>query len=294
MKKIIAVILSLTLSLLCFCGCSISMDDKDENTSNTTTNQSTSIKDNEDDTSNVSNTAPDAKGMGLDLSKYNTDQITWGPGNIKDHARPVDPEKLQNKFSELGGKWLLDEEKTICLTFDEGYENGYTGQILDTLKEKNIKAIFFCTYDYIKDNPDLVKRMIGEGHIVGNHSYKHKNMTKIDADSARDEVTMLHDYVAQMFGYEMNYFRFPEGAFSEQNLALINDLGYKSVFWSFAYADWDRNSPPDKDAAFKRITSSTHDGAIFLLHAVCETNAEILPDVIDNIKEQGYTFTTDL
>lgn len=290
MKKIIALVLS--LAMLCFYGCSVSMDKKTE----TTTNKGTIVdeKNKNNDESNVSNTAPDAKGMGLDLSKYNTESITWGPGNIKDHARPIDPEKLQKKFGELGAKWLLQDEKSICLTFDEGYENGYTGQILDTLKEKNVKAIFFCTYDYIKDNPDLVKRMISEGHIVGNHSYKHKNMTKIDVESARDEVTMLHDYVAQMFGYEMNYFRFPEGAFSEQNLALINDLGYECIFWSFAYADWDRNSPPDKDAAFKRITSSTHDGAIFLLHAVCETNAEILGDVIDNVQEQGYTFTTEI
>lgn len=292
MKKIIAVVLS--LSLFCLCGCTVSMDDKDNTTSEITTTESTTNKVDKDNNTSVSNTAPDAKGMGLDLSKYSPESITWGPGNIKDHARPVDPEKLQNKFSELGGKWLLDDEKSICLTFDEGYENGYTAQILDTLKEKNVKAIFFCTYDYIKDNPDLVNRMISEGHIVGNHSYKHKNMTKIDVESARDEVTLLHDYVAQMFGYEMNYFRFPEGAFSEQNLALVNDLGYKCVFWSFAYADWDTNNPPDKDTAFKKITSSTHDGAIFLLHAVSQTNAEILPDVIDNIKEQGYSFTTDL
>lgn len=290
MKKFIALILS--LSMLCFCGCSVTMTKKDE----TTTNKSTIIdeKNKNNDDSNVSNTAPDAKGMGLDLSKYSTESITWGPGNIKDHKRPIDPEKLQKKYGELGAKWLLEQEKTICLTFDEGYENGYTGQILDTLKEKNVKAIFFCTYDYIKDNPELVKRMISEGHIVGNHSYKHKNMTKIDVESARDEVTMLHDYVAQMFGYEMNYFRFPEGAFSEQNLALINDLGYECIFWSFAYADWDRNAPPAKDDAFKKITSSTHDGAIFLLHAVCETNAAILGDVIDNIQEQGYTFTTEI
>ncbi len=291
MKKIIAITISLTLLL---CGCSMNMNnDKNKETEENTKGIITNTTNN-DSSKDISNTAPDATGIGLDLSQYSTESITWGPGNIKEHERPVDPVNLQNKFSELGGQWLLGEGKNICLTFDEGYENGYTAQILDTLKEKNIKAIFFCTYDYVKDNPDLVKRMISEGHVVGNHSYKHKNMTKIDTESARDEVTMLHDYVAQMFGYEMTYFRFPEGAFSEQNLALVKDLGYKSVFWSFAYADWDTNSPPDKDAAFKRITSSTHDGAIFLLHAVCETNAAILGDVIDNIKEQGYTFTVEL
>ncbi len=255
-----------------------------ENNAESTTNETT----------NTAETTLEATGLGVILSDYDTNAIVWGPGNIQNHERPVDPEKLQSQYSDLNGKWLLADDKNICLTFDEGYENGYTAQILDTLKEKNVKAIFFCTYDYVKDNPELVNRMINEGHIVGNHSYRHYNFTQIDVETARDEITILHDYVAEQFGYEMKYFRFPEGAFSAQALALTKDLGYSTLFWSFAYADWDRENPPSNETAFEKITSSVHNGAILLLHAVCKSNAEVLGDAIDNIIEQGYTFTTSI
>lgn len=245
-------------------------------------------------TTNEATTAPEPTGLALDLSAYDSSAIVWGPGHIMEHARPVDPVKLQERFGEIGGKWLMEDDKHICLTFDEGYENGFTPQILDTLKEKNVKAIFFCTYDYVRDNPELVERMINEGHIVGNHSYRHYNFTNIDIETAEEEITFLHDYVKENFGYEMKYFRFPEGAFSELTLALAGSLGYETLFWSFAYADWDTSSPPDPTKAFDLITSSTHNGAIFLLHAVSSTNANILGSVIDNVREQGYTFTTDL
>lgn len=248
----------------------------------------------EENSTNVAETTLEASGVRMDIKDYSSDSVTWGPGNIKDHKRPTDPENLQNKYGELNAQWLLPEGKNICLTFDEGYENGYTAQILDTLAEKNIKAIFFCTYDYVKDNPTLVRRMINEGHIVGNHSYNHYNMTQIDLETASDEITMMHDYVAQMFQYEMKYFRFPEGAFSEQTIALAADLGYRSVFWSFAYADWDRDNQPDETEAYNRITSSVHDGEIMLLHAVSKSNADILGRVIDDIEKEGYTFTIEL
>ena len=282
MKKIFAAILSVALL---FCGCSISKGNNDtENNAESTTNETT----------NTAETTLEATGLGVILSDYDTNAIVWGPGNIQNHERPVDPEKLQSQYSDLNGKWLLADDKNICLTFDEGYENGYTAQILDTLKEKNVKAIFFCIYDYVKDNPELVNRMINEGHIVGNHSYRHYNFTQIDVETARDEITILHDYVAEQFGYEMKYFRFPEGAFSAQALALTKDLGYSTLFWSFAYADWDRENPPSNETAFEKITSSVHNGAILLLHAVCKSNAEVLGDAIDNIIEQGYTFTTSI
>ncbi len=282
MKKIFAAILSVALL---FCGCSMSKGNNDtENNAESTTNETT----------NTAETTLEATGLGVILSDYDTNAIVWGPGNIQNHERPVDPEKLQSQYSDLNGKWLLADDKNICLTFDEGYENGYTAQILDTLKEKNVKAIFFCTYDYVKDNPELVNRMINEGHIVGNHSYRHYNFTQIDVETARDEITILHDYVAEQFGYEMKYFRFPEGAFSAQALALTKDLGYSTLFWSFAYADWDRENPPSNETAFEKITSSVHNGAILLLHAVCKSNAEVLGDAIDNIIEQGYTFTTSI
>lgn len=283
MKKII---LTLVAAALLLTGCSAK---KPNNNSNST--QTTAQNQNEP---TVENTAPDVTGIGIDLTGYKTDAITWGPGNIENHQRPRDPSDLQNKFQELSAQWLLEDSKNICLTFDEGYENGFTPQILDTLKDKKVSAIFFCTYDYISRNPEIVQRMIDEGHIVANHSYSHYNMTEIDAETAKDEITILHDYVAENFAYEMNLFRFPEGEFSEQNLAVVQSLNYTSLFWSFAYADWDTANPPDEETAYNKITSSVHNGEIMLLHAVCETNANILPRVIDNIREQGYTFTTKL
>ncbi len=248
-------------------------------------------------TTNVADTtleASDVNGNKLDVQEYDSSPVTWGPGNIQEHKRPTDPENLQNKYSEMSSQWLLPDNKEICLTFDEGYENGYTEQILDTLADKDVQAIFFCTYDYVRDNPQIVQRMINEGHIIGNHSYSHYNMTEIDLDTAAEEITLMHDYVEEQFNYSMGYFRFPEGVFSEQTIALAAELGYRSVFWSFAYADWDVDNPPAEDEAFEKITSSTHNGEIMLLHAVSETNANILGDVIDNIREQGYTFTTQL
>lgn len=270
-------------------ACSVDTDSEENGSLADTTEQSTT---------NVADTtleADAANGSKLDLVEYSTQPVIWGVGNITDHERPAEPEKLQNKYSELSAQWLLaEEDNTICLTFDEGYENGYTEQILDTLAEKDVKAIFFCTYDYVTENPKLVLRMINEGHILANHSYSHYNMTEIDLETAQEEITLLHDYVEENFDYTMRYFRFPEGVFSEQTLALAAELGYTSVFWSFAYADWDVSNQPDEDEALETITSSTHSGAIILLHAVSETNANILGSVIDEIRQQGYEFTTDL
>lgn len=269
-------------------ACSVEVNTPDEQTVPGTTVQNTT------DVADTTLQASEANGNKLDVVDYSAEPVIWGPGNIKDHERPTDPEKLQNKYSEMSGQWLLPEQKTICLTFDEGYENGYTAQILDTLAEKKVKAIFFCTYDYVRDNPELVQRMINEGHILANHSYSHYNMTEIDLETAEEEITLMHDYVEENFNYSMGYFRFPEGVFSEQTLALAAQLGYRSVFWSFAYEDWDADNPPDETEAFEKITSSTHDGEIMLLHAVSATNANILGSVIDNIREQGYEFTVEL
>lgn len=284
MKKIIITLIAAALLLT---GCSA--NEKSNNTD--TTNNITTT---EPEAPSVENTAPDVTGVGIELTGYSTDAITWGPGNIENNQRPRDPLELQDRFQELSAQWLLEDSKTICLTFDEGYENGFTPSILDTLKEKQVSAIFFCTYDYVSKNPEIVQRMINEGHIVANHSYRHYNMTTVDAETVKDEITILHDYVAEKFAYEMNLFRFPEGEFSEQNLAVVQSLNYQSIFWSFAYADWDTSNPPDEETAYNKIVSSVHNGEIMLLHAVCETNANILPRIIDNIKEQGYTFTTKL
>jgi len=241
----------------------------------------------------VETTAPTAKAV-AGLDSLSTEKVVWGPGNIVDHKQPNDPLLLQKQYASMNAKWLLDDDKKICLTFDEGYENGYTPQILDTLKEKKVKAIFFVTYDFASQNPDLVKRMIADGHTVGNHSYRHYSMDEVSDDVAKEEVTYLHKYIKDKFNYTMSYFRFPKGEFSERSLQIVKDLGYKSVFWSFAYADWDPDNQTEENQAFTHICESTHPGAILLLHAVSKTNADILGKVIDDITKQGYTFTTEI
>lgn len=287
-KKITALIIC--GSMLVLCGCTQNNSDQKTTTNITTGNTSdrTTVE-----KSTASTTTPSAKGM-TELQNLSTSKVVWGPGNIVNHQQPADPVSLQKEFASADGKWLLDDKKSICLTFDEGYENGYTPQILDVLKAKKVKAIFFVTYDFAKDNPKLIHRMIDEGHIVGNHSYRHYTMDEIPLDTAEEEVMFLHKYIKKEYNYTMSYFRFPKGEFSQQSIALVKSLGYKSVFWSYAYADWDPNQQPDETEAFKKICESTHPGEIMLLHAVSKTNADILGKVIDDCKKQGYSFTTKL
>ena len=283
MKKIL-------IPIICLCllsGCAAKGLDKNNTNSNiaSTTALETTIPDN--------TTTPTAEAVDGSNS-LSTNKVIWGFGNIENHSQPQEPKGLQNTFGKYDAKWLASNEKTVTLTFDEGYENGFTAQILDTLKEKNVNAIFFVTYDFAKDNPDLIKRIINEGHILGNHSWHHYSMDELDTHTAKEEITYLHDYIRTKYNYTMSYFRFPKGEFSEQTLSIVRELKYQSIFWSYAYADWDVNSQPDETEAFKEICESTHPGEIMLLHAVSETNANILGSVIDDIKQQGYMFTTNL
>ncbi len=215
-------------------------------------------------------------------------KICWGLGKERDSAnRPTDAVKAEEMYKASGARFLTDGEKKICLTFDEGYENGYTGEILDVLKEKGVKAVFFVTYDYCRTEPELIERMIDEGHVIGNHSYTHPSLPDCSVDEVTEEVSALHDYIFKNFGYKMGLFRFPKGEFSENTLKLVQDLGYTSVFWSFAYSDWDVSAQPDAGEAYSKITASTHSG-IYLLHAVSSTNAEILGSLIDFWHNAGY------
>ena len=216
--------------------------------------------------------------------------IGWGLGRDRDDfGRPIDAVKAQEKY---GGRSALfidtSEEKRVFLTFDEGYENGHTAAILDTLKEKGVHAAFFVTYDYCVSSPDLVKRMIAEGHTVGNHSYTHPSFPSLSPEETEKEVMTLHDYVRENFGYEMKLFRFPMGEFSERTLIQMESMGYTSVFWSFAYKDWDPDSQPAPSEALKTVTESVHSGAIYLLHAVSEANSKALGGIIDRWREEGY------
>lgn len=184
------------------------------------------------------------------------------------------------------------QDKIIYLTFDEGYENGYTAQILDTLKKHNVQAAFFIVGHYIKTNPELITRMANEGHLVCNHSANHKDMASItDFETFKKEITDLEDIYYQTTGKRMlKFFRPPEGKFSERSLKYAQRLGYTTVFWSFAYKDWLNNAQPDPEWAFSTIVSRTHPGEVALLHATSKTNAQILDRVLSEWEKMGYSF----
>lgn len=217
--------------------------------------------------------------------------IGWGLGKARDSLnRPIDAVNAQEKYGKYSSLFIdLGETDTVYLTFDEGYENGYTAAILDTLKAQGVKAVFFVTYDYCKSSPELVERMIAEGHTVGNHSYSHPSFPKCSESEVVEEVTLLHDYVKEKFGYEMTLFRFPMGEYSERTLVQLQKLGYTSVFWSFAYQDWNADSQPSSREAYDTVTSALHSGGIYLLHAVSKANSESLGDIISFWKQSGYT-----
>ncbi len=223
----------------------------------------------------------------------------YGPGTTSGGNRPPYADPLQDKYGQYAANFIAPDNGKIYLTFDCGYEytatdengNKYrvTERILDVLKEKNVKAVFFVTMPYVKEQPDLVQRMIDEGHAVGNHTNNHPVMPNCSIDKMVYEITSLHDYVKENFGYEMTLFRFPTGEFSTRALAVVQTLGYKSVHWSFAYYDYDTTDQMTYEKAYNRVTSSHHSGAIYLLHAVSTTNAAILGDCIDFFQAEGYS-----
>lgn len=224
--------------------------------------------------------------QGLDTTK-----LGWGPGGPVDaDNRPDGATVYQEKYGQYAADFIRENNQNIYLTFDEGYENGYTDDILDTLQEKGVQAVFFVTMPYVQSEPELVQRMIDEGHIVGNHSVNHPSFPEISFEECQQEIMELHDYVKENFGYEMSLFRFPMGEFSEADLKVVQDLGYRSVFWSFAYRDWLVDEQPDPQEAIATIEDKCHPGAIYLLHAVSETNAQILGQVIDDLRGEGYVF----
>ena len=216
----------------------------------------------------------------------------WGLSFQEDGKAPVidvDREKLE----ELDGYYLGNEkEKKIYLTFDAGYENGNTEKILDSLKENDVKAAFFLVGNYLETCPEIVKRMIEEGHIVGNHTYHHKDMATLTTrESFLKELTDLEVLYKKVVGNEMlKFYRPPQGKYSEEQLLWAKNNGYKTCFWSLAYVDWDEKKQPSKEHAMEKLTKRIHPGAIVLLHSTSSTNAEILGDIIKEWKNMGYTF----
>ena len=229
-----------------------------------------------------------------ELNSLENTEKGYGQGKqVDDKNRPLGALDFNNQYSQYDA-YALNENagKEIYLTFDQGYENGFTAAILDTLKEKDAKAVFFLTGDYVRSQPELVQRMIDEGHVLGNHGNKHKSLPLCSLEDAEKELQDCYNLVKEKFGYDMKLQRPPCGTFSEKSLAITQRLGYKTLLWSFAYKDWEVNNQPNPDDAYERITSSAHDGGIYLLHSVSETNCNILGKVIDNFKSQGYTLTT--
>ena len=174
--------------------------------------------------------------------------------------------------------------------FDEGYEAGYTPKILDVLKQNNVKATFFITAHYLNTQSDLVKQMIDEGHIVGNHTVNHKSMPSLTQEQINSEVMDLHKAIYSKFEYEMKYLRPPMGEYSQKTLAVTNSLGYTTVMWSFAYEDWNEKSQPDEEKSKQKILNNVHNGEIMLLHGNSKTNTNILDSIIKQIKQMGYEF----
>ena len=200
----------------------------------------------------------------------------------------------QKYFDENGfNAFCLDtksKNKVLYLTFDCGYENGYTSKILDILKEKNVPSAFFCTLPQVKENPELIKRMINEGHIVGNHSVTHPSFAEITTDQMIEEISGMEKYLKENYNYSEPYFRFPKGEYTDNALKVVDSLGYTSVFWSSAYADWDLNNQKGEQYAFEKVTSRLHPGAVILLHSVSPDNANALGNIIDEARKQGYKF----
>lgn len=191
-----------------------------------------------------------------------------------------------------------ENEKTIYITFDAGYENGNTEAILDALKKHDAPACFFVVGNYIESEPELIKRMVEEGHIVGNHTETHPDMSKISDISAFEaELKGVSDKYYELTGEEMKkFYRPPQGKFSEDNLQQAQQLGYKTIFWSLAYVDWYTDNQPTRDQAFDKLIPRIHNGAIVLLHSTSSTNAEILDDLLTEWENLGYSFgcLTDL
>lgn len=223
------------------------------------------------------------------LDTLSNKKLSWWIELNKNHQPTTVPKDIKNMIDNHGGIYIGDtSKKVVYLTFDEGYENGYTPKILDTLKANNVKAIFFVTGPFVKQNEGLVKRMLDEGHEVGNHSINHPSLPTLDYAGFENEMLGLEKIMNEKFGKSFKYMRPPMGEYSERTLEAAKQLGYKSVFWSFAYLDYDVNNQKGADYAYNMVMNNLHNGAIYLLHAVSKDNTEALDRIIKDIKAQGY------
>ena len=219
---------------------------------------------------------------------------SWGL-SFRQEGMPPIGNAGQDQLARYNAAYIGNtEEKVLYLTFDAGYENGCTAQILDVLKANEVPAAFFLVGNYIEKNPDLVKRMAREGHIVGNHTMHHYDMSKLSDKAAfSKELTDLENLYRDTVGAEMpKYYRPPQGIYSEENLKMAQELGYKTVFWSLAYVDWQQDRQPTREQALAKLLPRTHNGAVVLLHSTSTTNAQILDELLTEWENRGYRFAT--
>ncbi len=217
---------------------------------------------------------------------------SWGLG-FTTEGKPPQGNATADELKKWDAYYIGDtDKKVIYLTFDAGYENGYTSKLLDALKKHNAPATFFLVGNYIATSPILVKRMVEEGHTVANHTYSHPNMSGISSlDAFCEELHKLENLYQDITGQEMTkYYRPPQGKYSTKNLQMAKELGYKTFFWSLAYVDWYQDKQPTKEEAFKKLIGRIHPGAIVLLHSTSKTNAEILDELLTRWEEMGYSF----
>ncbi|MBR3869340.1 MAG: polysaccharide deacetylase family protein [Clostridia bacterium] len=318
MKKIISIILFISI-VLSFTGCrnngsNVSYNSEDE-TDIRTTEADTACEENPTEQTDKVEKSEYGKNTGTDKTLTGLEPLALIDFSVKDpentsglstekiaHAYGVAKDEIPNDISVNSQKHFEDgdfnaltldnisDEKVVYLTFDVGYDNGYTGMILDTLKDKNVHAAFFCTVGEMQSDPDSIVRMINEGHIVGNHTENHPSMDELSRTEMMKEIKAFDDYIRTNFGYSSPYFRFPKGEYSDCALDLVSSLGYMSVFWSLAYADWDINNQKGAAYAHDTVISRIHPGAVILLHAVSSDNANALGDIIDSARSMGYEF----
>ena len=225
-----------------------------------------------------------------EYGEYSNKLLRWGISRRENNQTPAADPGAPQLLSKYGALYLgSTEQKEIYLTFDEGYENGYTPKILDVLRENNVKAVFFITGPYLKDHQELVRRMVEEGHIVGNHTIHHPSLPEVGDNELEEEILGLDRTFYEKFGQHMNYLRPPKGEYSERTLSITQKLGYCNLFWSFAYDDWYRDRIRGPEYAYNIVMRNLHNGAVILLHAVSKDNADALDMIIKGIKENGYT-----
>lgn len=230
------------------------------------------------------------------LSDYSTKNYCWGLGQNTRHQKPAGSGPRGWKLKKYNAYYVgphSKKDKVVYLSFDCGYEAGYTKRILNTLKKCKVKAIFFVTEAYIKETPKLVKRMKREGHLVGNHTCTHPQMSKLGVKRLKREILQCARTMKKLTGYEMDKFiRPPEGNFSMRSVKVAQSLGYATIFWSLAYYDYDTNRQPGKEYVINRFKTYYHNGMIPLIHAVSKSNTQALPTVIKYLKKKGFRYGT--